>query len=173
MSNGLYYGLNKGALLRKIFPKQLNTQAMILTWTIIFICNIVAVFCVHCYILHPISDFSRESLQEDDYFKESKILLVEDYGDYYVTYENADGDKRVARLEMFPEQIIKRARIDKDYDRIARADGSIELEDNVLSNRFWAGNGMDIIVILYIAIGVGLLLFEFFLFSVFYRLFRE
>ena len=172
MSNGLYYALNPGAILRKLFPKQLNTQAMILIWTIIFICNLVAVFCVHCYILHPISDFSRASLQEHDYFKESKILLVEDYGDYYVTYENVDGEKRVARLEMFPEQIIKRARIDKDYDRIAKIDGSIELEDNALNNRFLVMRGMDTIVILYMSIGVVLLLFEFFLFNVFHRLFR-
>ena len=171
MSNGLYFALNPGAILRRMFPNQLKTPLMIIIWAVVFILDIVAVVCVHCFVMYPISDFSRASLQEQAYFEDSKIELVESLNNYYVTYENADGEKRVARLEMFPGRIFERARIDKDYDRPAKADGSIEYVNS--GNVFGSSNGMEIIVICYIVISVALLLFEFFLHEMFYRLFRR
>ena len=173
MANGLYYGINQGALLRKIFPKQLNTQVLIIVWTIVFILNMVAAFCVHCFVMYPISDFSKESLQEHKYFKESTILSIEELRDCYITYENADGEKRVAHLEMFPGKVFERARIDKGYDRVANSDGSIDYADDTMSEIFWTGNVLKKLAGIYVGIGVALLLLEFFLFSIFHRLFRE
>lgn len=173
MSNGLYYGLNPGALLRKIFPKQLNTQAMILIWTVVLIFNIIAVVLVQNHFIYPISDFSKEALQEQAYFKDCEIVSVEEIDEYYVTYLTKNGEKRVVRLEMLSRRILERARIDKDYDRIASVDGSIEVVDTSMRDAFFDGNALQKLAAIYVAIGVALLLFEFFLFSVFHRLFRE
>lgn len=173
MSNGLYYGTNSGAIARRMFPKQLNTQALIIIWAIVLILNIAVVFSVHFFVLYPISDFSKESLQELKYFKDSNILSVEEVGDYYVTYEKVDGEKRVAHLEVFPAKIFGRARIDKSYDCVANPDGSIEYADNTIRETFWTGDVIKKLVGIYVGIGVAILFFEFFMYSVFHRLFRE
>ena len=156
-----------------MFPKQLNTQVLIIIWTIILILNMVGVFCVHCFVMYPISDFSKESLQEHRYFKDSIILSVEEGYDYYVTYENTDGEKRVARLEMFPGKVFERARIDKSYDRLANVDGSITYAQETISDLLWRGNVLQKLAGIYVGIGAAILLFEFFLYGVFHRLFRE
>ncbi len=173
MPNGHYYYSNPGAVLRRLFPKQLGTQALILIWTVIFILDIIIVACVHNFVFYPITDFSRESLQEHVYFKESKILLVEEHEDYYITYENVDGEKRVAHLEMFPRRIFERARIDKDYDCAAKEDGSIDYVDTNMRDALWTGNAIQKLAVMYCVIGAVILLFEFFLYRVFHRLFRE
>lgn len=173
MPKNIYLMNNPGAILRRMFPKQLNTQGLIILWTIVFILNIAAAFCVHYYILYPISDFSREALQENDYFDGAEIVSVEELKNYYVTYVNEDGEKRVARLEMFPGRVFKRARIDKDYDCVANANGTIVFPDDTLSNILWTGNVLKKLAGIYLGIGVALLLFEFFIYGALQKRFQE
>jgi len=173
MSNGLYFALNPGAMLRRMFPKQLKSPLMIIMWTIVFILNIVAVILVQNTVIYNITDVSKEGLQKQAYFENCEILSVEEYRDYYVTYQNADGEHRVARLEKFPVKIFERARFDKSYDRPLSENGSFIEKISALSSLLGSNQGMVILVGFYLVVAVILLLFEFFLYEVFYRLFRE
>ena len=171
--DGLYYGLNHGAMLRKMFPKHLKSPLMIIIWTVIFCLNIVVVVFVQNSCIYNITDFSKEALQKLSYFEDTEIISIADYGSYYVTYQNLEGENRVVRLEMFPRGILKRAKIDKSYDCLAKEDGSIDTVSNTLSDAFWSGNAMAKLVGIYVAIGALMLLIEFYLYGVLHRLFRE
>lgn len=171
--DGLYYALNPGAILRKMFPKQLKSPLMIIIWTVILCLNIVVVVLVQNNCIYNITDFSKEALQEQSYFKNCEIISVVKYKDYYVTYQNSEGEKRVAHLEMFPRGIFERAKIDKSYDCLAKEDGSIDTVSNTLSDALWTGNAMAKLVGIYVGLGVLMLLIEFYLYGVFHRLFRE
>ncbi|MBQ3559854.1 MAG: hypothetical protein IJA07_10110 [Agathobacter sp.] len=173
MSNGLYLATNPGAILRRMFPKQLKSPLMIIVWTIVFILNIVAVVFVQNNLIYNIDDFSEEALQELSYFEDCKIISVDDYGDYYVTYQNGEGEMRIACLDAFPVTFIERARVDKGYDRVADENGYIEMKEDTIADWFFDGHSIPKLAAIYIILGVVILLFEFFLYEVFYRLFRE
>ena len=173
MSNGLYLATNPGAILRRMFPKQLKSPLMIIMWTIVFILNIVAVVLVQNTLIYNITDVSKAGLQKQAYFENCEILSVEEYRDYYVTYQNEDGERRVARLEKFPVRIIERAKFDKSYDRPLSENGSFIEKTSAISILLGSNQGMAILAGFYLAVAVIMLLIEFFLYEVFYRLFRE
>lgn len=173
MSNGLYFALNPGAILRRMFPKQLKSPLMIIMWTVVFILNIVAVILVQNTLIYNISDVSKAGLQKHSYFENCEILSVEEYRDYYVTYQNTDGEHRVARLEKFPVRIFERAKIDKSYDRPLSENGSFVEKTSAISTLLGSNQGMAILAGFYLVVAVVMLLLEFFLYEVFYRLFRE
>lgn len=173
MSNGLYLYTNPGAILRRMFPKQLKSPFMIAVWAVVFVLNIVAVVLIQNNLIYNIHDFSKEALQQLSYFENCEIILVEDFGDYYVTYQNEDGEKRVACLDAFPVTCIERARFDKAYDYPAYENGYIEMKTDTIGDWFFDGHSIPKLAAIYIILGVVILLFEFFLYDVFHRLFRE
>lgn len=173
MSNGLYLATNPGAILRQLFPKQLKSPLMIVIWSIVFILNIVAVVLIQNHLIYNITDFSKEGLSEQSYFEGCEIISVADLGDYYVTYQNDVGEKRVVCLEMFPGEVFDRARLDKSYDCLAAEDGYIEVKEEGILDILLSGNTIAKLAVVYVALGVVLLLVEFFIYDVFHRLFRE
>ena len=173
MSNGLYFALNPGAILRRMFPKQLKSPLMIIIWTVIFILNIAAVVLIQNTLIYNITDFSKSALQTHSYFENYEILSVDELVDCYVTYQNEEGETRVARLERFPVRVFERARLDKSYDKPLMEDGSIEVKASALGTLFGSSQGAVILIGIYLVLAVIMLLIEFFLYEVFYRLFRE
>ena len=173
MSDGLYLTTNPGAALRRMFPKQLKSPVMIVIWGLVFILNMVAVVFVQNNLIYKIDDFSKEAIQVLSYFENCEIISVEDFGDYYVTYQNEEGEKRVACLDTFPVAFIERAKFDKGYDYPANENGYIEMKDDTIVDWFFDGHSIPKLAAIYITLGVVILLFEFFLYDVFHRLFRE
>lgn len=173
MRDGLYYALNPGAILRRMFPKQLKSPFMIIMWTVIFVLNFGVVILVQNNFIYNITDFSKEALQKHSYFENREIISVDQNVDCYVTYQSEKGETRVARLERFPVKIFERARLDKSYDKPLMADGSIEVKTSVIGVLFASNQGMAILAGIYIVLAVVMLLVEFFLYEVFHRLFRE
>ena len=169
----LYYGLNHGAFLRKLFPNHLKSPVIIAIWTVILALNIVIVVFVQNNFIYKITDFSKEGLQELTFFENCEILSVEEEEDYYVIYQNADGEKRVARLESFPVDVFERAKIDASYDHALAEDGSYEVVNDTMRNVLWTGNVIAKLAGVYVVLGVGMLLIEFYLYGIFHRLFRE
>lgn len=171
--DGLYYALNPGAIFRQLFPKQLKTPLMIIIWAVVFVLNIVAVVFVQNNLIYNITDFSKEALQEHSYFENCEIISVEPYEDYYVVYQNADGEKRVSRLKTFPVKVFQRAKLDKSYDRPVMEDDSFEVVNDTMRSALWTGNAIAKLAGIYVVLGAVMLLVEFYLYGVFYRLFRE
>ena len=198
MSNGLYLATNPGAILRRMFPKQLKSPLMIIVWTIVFILNIVLVFMAQNMFIYPYSDFTVEGMAEERYFENCKILSVNQMGDnhrmpgdYYVEYVDSKGNSRIVCLEAFPDKMFERARLLEDTD-IAVSNGMVQYEKDgetvsVSDDKYvteavpegmfdvlWQqpNHGMFLVGI-YLAVAVIMLLIEFFLYEVFYRLFRE
>ena len=166
MPNPYYYMNNPGAILRRIFPKQLNTQGLIVIWTIIFILNMIAVILVQNFAIYKITDVSKEGLEELPYFencviKEIKVMPYDDMqiDAYGVTYVNEAGVEETVYLEEFPVSIFERYRI--------------KTSDKPTSAFFWHNKPLEKLAGAYIVCGLVMLGVEFFLYSVFHRLFRE
>lgn len=166
MPNQYYFYHNPGALLRRFFPKQLNTQALIIIWTIIFIINMVVVVLIQNHAIYKITDISKAGLEQVSYFENREIKEVKEmpYDEmqvdaYSVTYVNEEGTEETVYLEEFPVSIFERYRIKTS----AEPSSAI----------FWHGNQLQKLAGVYIAIGVVMLGIEFFLYGVFHRLFRE
>jgi len=197
MSNGLYLATNPGAILRRMFPKQLSSQAKIIFWAVIFIFNIVLVFMAQNMFIYPYSDFTVEGMAEESYFENCEILSVnqmeDNYrmpGDYYVEYVDSEGNSRIVCLEAFPDRIFKRARLLEDTD-IAVSNGMVQYEKDgetvsVSDDKYateavpermfdvlWQQPNHNMLLVgIYVGLGAGLLLIEFLFYSVFHRLFR-
>ncbi|MBQ6812422.1 MAG: hypothetical protein IJP06_04840 [Agathobacter sp.] len=166
MPNQYYFYHNPGALLRRFFPKQLNTQALIIIWTVVFILNIVAVVLIQNFAIYKITDISKAGLEEYSYFENCQIkeIKVMPYDDmqvdaYRVSYISGAGVEETVYLEEFPVSIFERYRI--------------KTSSEPTSAIFWHGNQIQKLAGVYIACGVVMLGIEFFLYSVFHRLFRE
>jgi len=166
MPNGLYYYHNPGAILRRMFPKQLNTQTLIIIWTVVFIINMVIVVLIQNNVIYKFTDISKEGLAQESYFEDCEILEVSQmpYDDmqldaYGVTYIDATGVEKKVYLEEFPRTIFERYRM--------------KTSDKPTSEVFWQGDSIKKLAGIYVACGVALLGIEFFLYSVFHRLFRS
>lgn len=166
MPNPYYYMSNPGAILRRMFPKQLSTQGLIVIWTIVFILNMIVVVLIQNFAIYTITDVSREGLEENSYFENCQIkeIIVMPYNDmqidaYCVTYINEAKIEETVYLEEFPVSIFERYRI--------------KTSSEPTSAIFWQGNQIKKLAGVYIACGVVMLGIEFFLYSVFHRLFRE
>ena len=64
-----YYVNNPGAILRRMFPEQLNTQAQIFIWATLLIINIIMVVLIQNYVIYNITDISKEGLAQTSYFE--------------------------------------------------------------------------------------------------------
>ena len=166
MANQYYFYHNPGALLRRFFPKQLNTQALIFIWTVVFILNIVAVVLIQNFAIYKITDVSKKGLEQVSYFENCEIKEVKEmpYDDmqvdaYRVSYISESGVEETVYLEEFPVSIFERY--------------CIKTSSEPTSAIFWHGNQIQKLAGVYIAFGVVMLGIEFFLYSVFHRLFRE
>jgi len=166
MANSYYYYHNPGAILRRMFPKQLNTQALIIIWTVVFILNIVAVVLIQNFAIYKITDVSKEGLEQVSYFENCEIKGVKPmpydilYIDAYcVTYIDENGEEKNVYLEEFPGDSFERYRI--------------KTSDKPTSAFLWHGNVLKTLAGIYVACGVVMLGIEFFLYNVFHRLFRE
>ena len=175
--SGQYYYFNPGAVLRQLFPKQLKKPSLIIMWAVIFIINIIVVVLVQNYAIYNISEFSKDALQNNKYFNEKEILSVEkkpgkysQSGDYYVTYKNETGETRIVCLDMFPVSIFERAHLNRSSD--VNVTENITSKENIL-DAIWSKNPLEKLAGIYVAIGTGMLLIEFFLYDVFVKLFRE
>lgn len=166
MANSHYYYHNPGAILRRMFPKQLNTQALIIIWTIVFIINMIIVVLIQNNVIYKFTDITKEGLAQESFFRDCEILEVSQmpYGDmqidaYRVTYINEAKIEETVYLEEFPVSIFERYRI--------------KTSSEPTSAIFWHGNQIQKLASVYIACSVVMLGIEFFLYSVFHRLFRE
>lgn len=166
MPNGYYYYHNPGAVLRRIFPKQLNTQTLIIIWTVVFIINMIIVVLIQNNVIYKFTDITKEGLVQESYFRDCEILEVRQmsYDDlqvdaYGVTYVNKAGVEETVYLEEFPVSIFERCRI--------------KTSDKPTSAIFWHNKPLEKLAGVYIACGLVMLGVEFFLYSVFHRLFRE
>ena len=166
MPNQYYFYHNRGALLRRFFPKQLNTQALIIIWTVVFIINMIIVVLIQNNVIYKFTDISKEGLVQEVYFENCEIEEVKEmsYDEmqvdaYSVTYINEAGIEETVYLEEFPVSIFERYRI--------------KTSSEPTSAIFWHGNQIKKLAGVYIACGVVMLGIEFFLYSVFHRLFRE
>ena len=166
MSNQYYYMSNPGAILRRMFPKQLSTQGLIVIWTIVFILNMIAVVLIQNSVIYKITDVSKEGLEAVSYFENCTIkeIIAMPYNDmqidaYGVTYVNEAGVEETVYIEEFPVSIFERYRI--------------KTSDKPTSAFFWHNKPLEKLAGLYIACGLVMLGVEFFLYSVFHRLFRE
>lgn len=166
MPNPYYYINNPGSILRRMFPKQLSTQGRIVIWTVVFIINMVAVVLIQNHAIYKITDVSKEGLVQVAYFENCEIKEVKEmpYDEmqidaYCVTYVNEAGAEETVYLEEFPVSIFERYRI--------------KTSSEPASAIFWHGNQIQKLAGVYIACGVVMLGIEFFLYSVFHRLFRE
>ena len=166
MANQYYFYHNPGALLRRFFPKQLNTQALIIIWTVVFILNIVAVVLIQNFAIYKITEVSKEGLEQVSYFENCEIKEVKEmpYDEmqvdaYRVSYISESGVEEMVYLEEFPVSIFERYRI--------------KTSSEPTSAIFWQGNQIKKLAGVYIAFGVVMLGIEFFLHNVFLRLFRE
>lgn len=166
MPNQYYFYHNPGALLRRFFPKQLNTQALIIIWTVVFIINMIIVVLIQNNVIYKFTDISKEGLEQEAYFENCEIKEVKEmsYDEmqvdaYSVTYINEAGIEETVYLEEFPVSIFERYRI--------------KTSSEPTSAIFWHGNQIQKLAGVYIACGVVMLGIEFFLYSVFHRLFRE
>lgn len=156
MPNPYYYMSNPGAILRRMFPEQLNTQARIVMWTIIFIINIVATVLVQNYMVYKVTDVSREGLSQVSYFENCEIREIKamPYDDmqidaYRVTYVNEAGVEETVYLEEFPVSIFERYRI--------------KTSDTPTSAFFWHNKPLEKLAGVYVACGFVLLGIEGFL----------
>lgn len=163
MSNQYYYMSNLGASLRRMFPKQLGTQGLIVFWTIVFIINMLVVVLIQNLAIYKITDISKEGLEEVSYFencviKEIKAMPYDDMqiDAYRVTYISKDGNEETVYLEEFPVSIFERYRI--------------KTSDKPTSAFFWHNKSLEKLAGVYIACGAVLLGIEFSLYSVFNRL---
>lgn len=190
MANGLYYGLNSGAVLRKLFPKQLNTQVLILIWTLVFILNIVITVVIQNAFVYPIADLTKEELAKVSYFENCKIQII-DVPLGNIRYINEEGEPRIVSFKEFPVDFIHRARVIKSSDMPMKEDGmvlyqkgTVEKEISIreyiklyesesIFDLMSQHRGSQLLVGIYVAIGLAMLLLEFFIYSVFHRLFRE
>lgn len=166
MPNQYYYYHNPGALLRRFFPKQLNTQALIIIWTIIFIINMVVVVLIQNHAIYKFTNISKDGLAQTSYFKNCEMKEIKEmpYDDmqidaYCVNYINEAGAEETVYLEEFPVSIFERYRIKASAEPTSAI--------------FWHGNAIKKLAGVYIALGGVMLGIEFFLYSVFHRLFRE
>lgn len=197
MENGLYYSTNSGAILRRLFPKQLRTQGIIIIWTIVFLLNIAGVVLLQNFAIYKITDASKDGLAQVSYFKNCEIQEVTKMPEnrtrpqiYCVTYVSATGETRVICLESFPLSELKRFRIKAATDCPLGEDDLVQYKDggktisiskgeyvqyaNPASEiyMFMQVNFVQKLAGIYIAIGLIMLGIEFFLYSVFHRLFR-
>ncbi|MBR2045942.1 MAG: hypothetical protein IJ958_07400 [Agathobacter sp.] len=198
MANHYYYYHNPGAILRRLFPKQLNTQALILIWTVIFILNIAIVILMQNFVIYRITDLSAGGLQELAYFEDCDVIGVSTFpqkitsqNSYYVKYIDENKETRVVCLDVFPRKIFSRWRLLKSTDMQLMEDNivayvnkgettNVSLQEYVeLANPagivdiFLMNKAMQNLAGIYVAIGAGMLLIEFLIYSVFHRLFRE
>ena len=199
--NGLYYATNQGALLRRMFPKQLNSQARVIIWVIIFILDMIAIVLIQNLAIFKITDISKEGLSELSYFENCEIaeiheeIDVDEYRNiYYVKYINESKETRIVCLEKYPEGIFQRYRLKKATDCAVDDEGMILYENGKeinsvtrqeyvqLSNPISAiyrmmilqpGRIIQNLAVIYIGCGLVLLGIEFFFYSVFHRLFRS
>ena len=121
--NGLYYATNSGAFLRKLFPKHLKTQGMIIIWGIILILNMLVVVFLQNTLIYKITDVSIEGLSQIAYFegceitKASEIVTSDTYHIVcYVKYVNEANEERIVCLEKFPMGLFKRYRLKPETD---------------------------------------------------------
>lgn len=193
--SGLYYGLNSGALLRRMFPKQMKTPTLIILWTAIWVINIVLAVLVQNFLIYKIADedLSYERLGNTAYFRDCEIIGINFAGhdDYYVKYVNQENEKRIVCLDGFPVDIIKRFRVMKSTDMAVAEDGMILYGKGTNAARvseyeyleranpggmfdiIWQNKPIHKLAVVYVAIGFGMLLIESLIYSVFHRLFRE
>jgi len=196
--NGLYYALNPGAMLRKLFPKQLNTQALILIWAIIFALNIIVVVLIQNFAIYKIADVSQEGISKVAYFDNCEItkihkdINVDRYRKIcYVKYVNESKEERIVCLEKFPDDAFNRYRVKKETDCAVDEDGLVVFDDGSKQTKVMVQEYVKVanptsafsllildqfykkLIAIYIACGVVLLGIEFFFYSVFHRLFRS
>ncbi|MBQ8518140.1 MAG: hypothetical protein IJ455_00870 [Agathobacter sp.] len=196
MSDSVYW--NSGTLFRRLFPKPLKSQVSIFIWVAVFFINIVLVVLVQNFLIYRISDkdLSYENLGNTAYFKDCDIVGINNAGhnDYYVKYINEDNEKRIVCLDGFPVDIIKRFHVMKSTDMAVADDGMVLYqkgtnEEKISEEKYlekanpgspfdiiWqagVGNHIQRLAMVYVVIGVGMLLIEFFFYSIFHRLFRE
>lgn len=199
-TNGLYYASNSGAILRKLFPKQLNTQALIIIWSIIFILNIVVVVLIQNFAIYKITDVSNEGLSGVAYFENCEIVNAEEtitedgyYNIYCVIYRNESNEERIVCLEQFPNGLFQRYRLKTATDCAVDEDGIILYENGDALSKvtrqeyvqlanptdvfstlmLYSGKFIQKLAFIYIGCGLVLLGIEFFFYSIFHRLFRE
>jgi len=198
MGDGLYFATNPGAILRRLFPKQLSSQAKIIIWAVILIFNIGFVLIAQNMFIYPYSDFTVEGMAEESYFENCEILSVNYMGDnhrmqgdYYVEYVDSEGNSRIVCLESFPDRMFKRAKLIKDSD-MAVVNGMVQYEkDGETTSLHWyeyvekampqgmfdvlwqQTNHGKLLVGIYVGLGACLLLIEFLIYGVFHRLFKE
>ena len=166
MPNPYYYMNNPGAILRRMFPKQLSTQGRIIIWTIIFILNMVAVVLIQNNVIYKVTDVSREGLAQVSYFENCQIREIKamPYDDlqvdaYSVTYISEAGDEETIYLEKFPVSIFERYRI--------------KTSDKPTSAIFWQDNSLKKLAGVYIACGVVLLGVELSLYNTLHKLLNK
>ena len=166
MPNPYYYMSNPGAILRRMFPQQLNTQARIIMWTIVFIINIVTTILMQNYVVYKVTDVSREGLSQVSCFENCEIREIKKMpydqmhiDAYRVTYISESGVEEAVYLEEFPVYIFGRYRM--------------KTSDKPTSALFWHSKPLEKLAGVYIACGLVLLGIEFFLYNVFHKLFRE
>ncbi len=193
-----YYYHNPGAILRRMFPKQLNTQGLIVIWAVVFILNIVVVVLIQNFAIYKITDVSKEGLAKVSYFKNCEVQEVEEIlGDskhpdiYCVTYVNENAETRLVCLEACPGSVFERFHVKASTDSVLTENGMVQYQDGKemihLSRNEYVElanpesmiymllqtNSVQKLAGIYIAFGVVMLGIEFFLYSVFHRLFRE
>ena len=156
MPNPYYYMNNPGAILRRMFPKQLSTQGRIVIWTIVFILNMVAVVLIQNHVIYKITDVSREGLAQVSYFENCQIREIKamPYDDlqvdtYSITYISEAGEEENVYLEKFPVSIFERYRI--------------KISDKPTSAIFWQDNSLKKLAGVYIACSVAMMAIEIFL----------
>lgn len=159
MPNPYYYMNNPGAILRRMFPKQLSTQGRIIIWTIVFILNMVAVVLIQNNVIYKVTDVSREGLAQVSYFENCQIREIKamPYDDlrvdaYRVTYVSEAGEEEIVYLEKFPVSIFERYRI--------------KTSEKPTSAIFWQDNSLKKLAGVYIACGVVMTAIEAFLIKI-------
>lgn len=191
--SGLYYALNPGGMLRRLFPKQLNTQAFIIIWTVIFVLNIIVTVLIQNFVIYKISDFSEEGLEKTSYFRNCDVQNIKNTGngDYSVVYVNENGELRIVCLDRFPANIFARARVMKSTDMEILEDGTVQYKKggeiksvskseyvelanpDSMVDMLWQNRPLEKLTGVYLAIGFVMLMIEFFFYNVFHKLFRE
>ena len=199
--NGLYYATNQGALLRRMFSKQLNSQSRVIIWAIIFILDMIAIVLIQNLAIFNIADISKEGLSELSYFKNCEITKIHEDIDVdgyrevcYVKYINESNELRIVCLEKYPEGIFQRYRLKKATDCAVDDEGMILYESEgeiskVTRHEYvqkanpagaiyrmmmlQPGRIIQNLAFIYIVCGLVLLGIEFFFYSVFHRLFRS
>ena len=150
MPNPNYYMSNPGAIMRRMFPKQLSTQKRIILCTIVFLLNMIVVVLIQNCVVYKFTDISRDGLAQESYFENCRIRDVKKLQTndmqldlYGITYENADGIEETIYLEAYPFTAFERYRIKSS------SEPSIAI--------FQAGNQLKVLAGIYVACGLVLL----------------